>query len=125
MCGKMKNSYKHIKKLIIYVICIQLMYVNTPIKFLDQFISKSQFLLQTSSNNDSSKKNSDNETSFPISENESKEDDENFSLKFFACSSKPLVFIKLRDVNFLSHNSKDKIQFHPEFSTPPPKYNAC
>ena len=45
--------------------------------------------------------------------------------KIFNTHNKELALLNIQKIVFELCNSKDKIQFHPEFSTPPPKYNAC
>ncbi len=100
------------------IICIQIMCMNVPINFIDNFTSKDGIYLQNNTEGDSK---NDTGRNFPKSENESMEENESFSLKIFTCSSKEFIFFKQQNLNFLLYNTKNKIQFHPEFSTPPPK----
>jgi hypothetical protein len=115
----MKKNQNHILKMGFSIICIQIMCMNVPINFIDNFTSKDGTYLQINKEGDSK---SDSGQNFPKNENESMEDNESFSIKIFTCSSKELIVFNQNNLNFLLYNIKNKIQFHPEFSTPPPKH---
>ncbi len=95
------------------------MCMNVPIHFYDKLSSKSGVYLPIDTEGES---NHDHGQDYPKSENESLEDNECFSLKVFTCLSKELIVFNCQNLDFLLYNSKNKIQFHPELSTPPPKH---
>ena len=101
------------------IICTQIMCMNIPVHFYDHLESQSGVYLSIDAEGESSQGHSQD---FPKSENESLEDNESFSLKIFTCLSKDLVIFNSQNLNFLSYNTENKVQFHPELSTPPPEY---
>lgn len=86
--------------------------------------TKYSFLNKEKSENDLMDNNSE-EQDVPEKEDESKDEKKNIDNKIFNTYNKELALLNIQKIVFELCNSKDKIQFHPEFSTPPPKYNAC
>jgi hypothetical protein len=86
--------------------------------------TKYSFLNKEKSENDLMDNNSE-EQDVPEKEDESKDEKKNIDNKIFNTHNKELALLNIQKIVFELCNSKDKIQFHPEFSTPPPKYNAC
>jgi hypothetical protein len=70
---------------------------------------------------DRSKKLNNEAKEAPNNEDESKEENENFALKIFTSPTKILMIYNVQDAKFILYNAQHTIQFHPEFSTPPPK----
>lgn len=70
---------------------------------------------------ETSKKLNNDAQEVPNNEDESKDENENFALKIFTSPTKDLVIYNQIEVKFILYNAQHKIQFHPEFSTPPPK----
>jgi hypothetical protein len=86
--------------------------------------TQSSFLNKEKSENDLMDNNSE-EQDVPEKEDESKDEKKNIDNKIFNTHNKELALMNIQKIVFELCNSKDKIQFHPDFSTPPPKYNAC
>ena len=115
----MKKVQNHIKKIVFFIICVQIMCVNIPVGLIKNITSKNGICYQ---NNTESNSQEDSSHNFPINENESFEDNDSFSLKIFLTSSKESKIFNQKELKFLLFDIKNKIQFHPEFTTPPPKH---
>jgi hypothetical protein len=121
----MEAIFYYIKKTICLVLCLQIILVNLPIiSSLKMGATKYSFLNKEKSENDLMDNNSE-EQDVPEKEDESKDEKKNIDNKIFNTYNKELALLNIQKIVFELCNSKDKIQFHPEFSTPPPKYNAC
>lgn len=121
----METIFFYTKKAICLVLCLQIILVNLPIiSSLKMDATQSSFLNKEKSENDLMDNNSE-EQDVPEKEDESKDEKKNIDNKIFNTHNKELALLNIQKIVFELCNSKDKIQFHPEFSTPPPKYNAC
>ncbi len=121
----MEAIFYYTKKAICILLCLQIILVNIPIiSSLKMSNIELSFLNKEKSDKKLMDKNSE-EQDMPEKEDESKDEKKNFENKIFNTSNKEFVLLNFQKNMFELHNSKDKVQFHPEFSTPPPKYNAC
>jgi len=116
----MSRLTNYIKKAFIFIICLQIMSLNFPfISFANAV--HSHYISTQKPSEETSKKQSDVAKEAPNNEDESKEENENFALKIFASPSKTLIIYDQIAATFLMYNARHSIQFHLEFSTPPPK----
>jgi hypothetical protein len=121
----MEAIFYYTKKAICLVLCLQIILVNLPIiSSLKMGATRSSFINKEKSVNDLMDNNSE-EQDVPEKEDESKDEKKNIDNKIFNKANSLLCVLNFQKIVFELYNSKDKIQFHPEFSTPPPKYNAC
>ncbi len=121
----MEAIFYYTKKAICLALCLQIILVNLPIiSSLKMGATQYSFLNKEKSENDLMDNNSE-EQDVPEKEDESKDEKKNIDNKIFNTYNKELALLNIQKIVFELCNSKDKIQFHPEFSTPPPKYNAC
>ena len=81
----------------------------------------SHYFLTQKKSEDTSKKLNNDAQEVPNNEDESKDENENFALKIFTSPTKILMIYNAQDAKFILYNAQHTIQFHPEFSTPPPK----
>jgi hypothetical protein len=114
----------HTKKAISILICLQILLVNLPcFSMKSNKLTVSSFVKKGS---DQKEATQDSETqNLPEQEDESKDENNHFEIKIFNANYKDFALLNFQKTVFELYNSKDKIQFHPEFSTPPPKFNAA
>jgi hypothetical protein len=120
----MEAIVHHIRKAICVLICLQIFMVNLPCFSMNSIEPTTNLL----ANKGIDKKHTtqDSETQdVPEQEDESKDENNHFEFKIFNTSHKEYALLNFQKLVFELYNSKDKIQFHPEFSTPPPKFNAA
>ena len=106
------------------MICLQILFVNLPYfsfhaKYfaISSFVDKWSYKIETTQ---------DPETQdLPEQEDESKDETKNFEIKIFNTNHKDFALLNFQKTKFELYNSTNKIQFHPEFSTPPPKFKAA
>lgn len=121
----MEAIFYYTKKAICLVLCLQIILVNLPIiSSLKMGATKYSFLNKEKSENDLMDNNSE-EQDVPEKEDESKDEKKNIDNKIFNTYNKELALLNIQKIVFELCNSKDKIQFHPEFSTPPPKFKVA
>ena len=114
----------HTKKAIYFLICLQIQFVNLPNFNIHSNDSLISFFVKKGTDKKETSHCSDTQD-LPEKEDESKDENNNFEIKIFNTEFKEFAFLNLQETEFEIYNSKDKIQFHPEFSTPPPKYIAA
>ncbi len=114
----------HTKKAISILICLQILLVNLPcFSMKSNKLTVSSFVKKGA---DQKGTTQDSETQdLPEQEDESKDENNHFEIKIFNANHKEFALLNFQKLVFELYNSKDKIQFHPEFSTPPPKINAA
>ncbi len=111
----------HTKKAICVLICLQILFVNLPYFT----IHSNNFAISSLVKKGVDKKETtqDPETQdLPEQEDESKDETKNFEIKIFNTNHKDFALLNFQKTKFELYNSTNKIQFHPEFSTPPPKF---
>lgn len=117
----MRKFQNHIKKAFFCLICIQLMCMNMPMVSILNHIQETAGLTQQSNSQKSQPGEKSSNQDLPGTEDESKEDSETFVIKIFTPFHNEFVFAGILNTEFVLYNTRHKIQFHPEFSTPPPK----
>jgi len=120
LCRKMSRLTNYIKKAFIFIICLQIMSLNFPFTSFANAVH-SHYISTQKPSEETSKKQSGEAKEAPNNEDESKEENENFALKIFTSPTKILMIYNAQDAKFILYNAQHTIQFHPEFSTPPPK----
>ena len=96
------------------------MCINLPITSFAK-TAQSHFISTQNKSEDTSKKLHNDAQEMPNNEDESKDENETFILKLLISPTKALVIYDQIAAKFLLYNATHTIQFHPEFSTPPPK----
>ncbi len=114
----------HTKKAICVLICLQILFVNLPYFSIHaKYFAISSFVDKGAEKNETTQ---DPETQdLPEQEDESKDETKNFEIKIFNANHKEFALLNFQKTIFELYNSTNKIQFHPEFSTPPPKFKAA
>lgn len=120
LCRKMSILSNYIKNAFFFIICLQIMHLNLPIAHLAK-IAQNHYTSTQKNTRETSKESKTETQAFPNNEDESKDENENFSLKIFTNSTKILIIYNEQEAKYILFNAQHTIQFHPEFSTPPPK----
>jgi hypothetical protein len=97
------------------------MLMNIPFAYIADYSGLGFIVINHSVESNSQKDRKETTQNMPNGDDESKDENENFALKIFASPSKTLIIYDQRAATFLMYNARHSIQFHPEFSTPPPK----
>ena len=105
-------------------ICLQILFVNLPyFSFHAKYFAISSFVDKGAEKKETTQ---DPETQdLPEQEDESKDENKNFEIKIFNTNHKDFALLNFQKKKFELYNFTNKIQFHPEFSTPPPKFKAA
>jgi hypothetical protein len=114
----------HTKKAISILICLQILLVNLPcFSMKSNKLTVSSFVKKGSDQKETTQHSETKD--LPEQEDETKDENNHFEIKIFNANHKEFALLNFQKLVFELYNSKDKIQFHPEFSTPPPKFNAA
>lgn len=95
--------------------------MNIPFASIADYTGLGIIEIHHSAESNSPKGKKETTQNLPNGDDESKDENENFALKIFASPSKTLIIYDQIAATFLLYNATHTIQFHPEFSTPPPK----
>ena len=106
------------------MICLQILFVNLPYFSIHaKYFAISSFVDKGAEKKETTQ---DPETQdLPEQEDESKDENKNFEIKIFNTNHKDFALLNSQKKKFELYNFTNKIQFHPEFSTPPPKFKAA
>jgi hypothetical protein len=112
------------KKAISILICLQILLVNLPCFSMNSNqLTVSSFVKKGADKKETTQHSETQD--LPEQEDESKDENNNFEIKIFNANYKDFALLNFQKTVFELYNSTNKIQFHPEFSTPPPKFNAA
>lgn len=120
----MESIVHHTKKAIYILICLQILFVNLPCYSMNYSETKISTLGHKGTDKKATSHHSETQD-LPEQEDESKDENNNFEFKIFNSNNKDFVLLNFQKTVFGLYNTENKIQFHPEFSTPPPKFNAA
>lgn len=120
----MEGIFYYTKKAIYILLCLQILLVSIPYLSFQSNGNALGVLVKKGAEKKHLNNPSDKED-LPEKEDESKDEQNKVENKILNAHHKELALCYFQKTEFEFYNSKNKIQFHPEFSTPPPKQHSA